>query len=416
MLINKRVKTKIGKIVFKSPIFILVVASLFSQGSFISAEVKSDFPAKIKIDLRPRLEVVDSSSSAAALTYRTQAEIAMPQILGIKGLGLVLEATKVSAVIDQYNSNSPIGGNVNASKATVIDPLVTSFTKAYLSYTENGTIVTLGTQPINLDNQRFIGSVGWRQMPQTFGTFSLKHALNKETLLYAAYLYRRNGIQPENDLQFRKGSLLLNGKYTFSQNNNVTAYAYLLEGLSNTFGLRGVNKMDIGDVPIKIQGEYALQKAPTVKSGFAGDINSYYLNLVADAGFGDGFGAIGYEILGDKQSGNKGFSTPYATLHAFNGWSDVLLGKVAGGNNDGLKDLSFKVGLKNKKYGKAMLVYHRFDSLVNSVTYGSEIDLLYAKKVSDSTTLILKAALYENGGNTALTNTKKYWVMTKVSL
>ena len=114
--------------------------------------------------------------------------------------------------------------------------------------------------------------------------------------------------------------------------------------------------------------------------------------------------------------GTKGFSTPLATLHKFNGWSDVLSGHAAAGNDDGLKDLNFTIGYATKSLGEAMLVYHKFDSVKNDVDFGSEIDLLYKKKLAPKVTLLVKAALYNNESNSALLDTNKYWVMTSIGL
>jgi len=63
-----------------------------------------------------------------------------------------------------------------------------------------------------------------------------------------------------------------------------------------------------------------------------------------------------------------------------------------------------------------MLVYHKFDSVKNDVDFGSEIDLLYKKKLAPKVTLLVKAALYNNESNSALLDANKYWVMTSIGL
>ena len=62
---------------------------------------------------------------------------------------------------------------------------------------------------------------------------------------------------------------------------------------------------------------------------------------------------LGYELLGSDDS--KSFSTPLATLHAFNGWADMFLATPA----TGLKDtyLSATTTLADIKLGAA---YHDF--------------------------------------------------------
>ena len=92
------------------------------------------------------------------------------------------------------------------------------------------------------------------------------------------------------------------------------------------------------------------------------------------------------------------------------------MGETLNGNSDGLKDLNLTLGYATKSFGKSMIVYHKFDSAVNSVDFGSEIDLLYKKKIHSQIDLILKVALYDNGDNTIFSDTKKYWIMTTIEL
>jgi hypothetical protein len=336
--------------------------------------------------------------------------------LDIEGLSLSLEAVQVTSITEDYNSGSVLGGSYNTAKATVADPPVTNFTKAFLSYKIKDTTFILGEKALNLDTQRFIGSVGWRQMPQTFGMFSITQKVDKDISLMGALLYRRNGITPENDKKYRRGSGILRADYTYAKNTRVTGYAYLLEDLHSTYGANVFGKVDIEDVKITYRAEYALQRDPVVGNTSAIDIQSDYYNVEVGGKAGSMFSKLGYEVLGDKKSGTNGFSAPYATGHKFNGWADVLLGRAGGGHNDGLKDLYVTVGYGSKSFGKTMVVYHKFDSSVNGVDLGSEIDLLYKKKLNENVALVAKAAIYSKGGSTTTSDTKKYWLMTTVGL
>lgn len=54
---------------------------------------------------------------------------------------------------------------------------------------------------INLDNQRFVGSVAWRQNDQTFDAISLNIKPCKEFSLYYAYIDQVNTIFGSEDVK-----------------------------------------------------------------------------------------------------------------------------------------------------------------------------------------------------------------------
>ncbi len=98
----------------------------------------------------------------------------------------------------------------------------------------------------------------------------------------------------------------------------------------------------------------------------------YYLNDLIAKYQQFSMGAA-YEVLdGD---GVKGFSTPLATLHRFQGWADKFL--VTPPN--GIEDYYFTAGYAQKGVGpfaavSALAVYHRFYSERLSLHYGNEIN------------------------------------------
>lgn len=113
------------------------------------------------VNLNLRGESVDQdgfSRDAFALTLRT--------VLGYEtarygGWAILVEAEDVSAVGDAAY-NSTINGNTD--RPVIADPDGTEVNQAYLSYVGiEDTTVRLGRQRIKLDNDRFIGNVGWRQ-------------------------------------------------------------------------------------------------------------------------------------------------------------------------------------------------------------------------------------------------------------
>jgi len=96
----------------------------------------------------------------------------------------------------------------------------------------------------------------------------------------------------------------------------------------------------------------------------------------------------GYELLeGDPGSGV--FSTPLATLHAFNGWADIFL--VTPPN--GLQDLFLSVEAALKAT-KLALIWHQFTADSTSADYGSELDALALFTLPWKQKVGIKLALY----------------------
>ena len=68
-------------------------------------------------------------------------------------------------------------------RPVVADPEYTEVNQAYLQYKHGEFTGVLGCQRITLDNQRFIGNVGWRQKEQTYDALTFRStALAKTTL------------------------------------------------------------------------------------------------------------------------------------------------------------------------------------------------------------------------------------------
>lgn len=195
----------------------------------------------------------------------------------------------------------------------------------------------------------------------------------------------------------------------------ITAYDYMIASFADHIGIRatGGTTLDNG-VKLDYMAEYAKQNDPSLTESSApfndaepAQDADYYRVGLSGSHYGYTVGAC-YEVLGEAGSGTNSFNTPLATLHAMNGWADMFLSTPT----DGLKDLSVKVGYADKKLGKLLGVYHKFDSDAGSVDYGSEFDVVYTKNVMKNVNMMLKGAIYSQGDTaTPYADTTKYWVM-----
>jgi hypothetical protein len=381
---------------------------------------------QLDIEIRPRYEYVDQDgidNEANALTVRTAIGVKMG-LFGVDGLNAQIQGMDVSNFgwVTDYKPEDN-----SEPYPVVMDPSQSRVTQANISYTYEGFTGIVGRKMVVLDNARFIGNVGWRQMPQTYDLVA--GIYNWEGLnLLAAYVTRVNTIA--KDGKFDTNTILLHATYTFMPELTVTAYDYMVSNFADHIGIRGTGKFDLGGVALKYEAEYAYQKDPTMDD----DDEAFYNPDVTDDNDADyykiglegamsGFTAgIAYEVLGEAD-GNPGnykglsFNTPLATKHAMNGWADKFLGTP----QEGLEDLSFKLAYNFGEYGKIVGIYHIFSSMddrtignENGDDLGDEIDVAYNYKITKDLGLLLKGAFYSGGDavwkDSGYKDTDKYWV------
>src|SRR5690606_7922817 len=144
--------------------FVFAVTALATCNHALSAEAASLTEAltsgNTTLNLRLRNEYVDdeafaSTANAATLRSRLSYTSATWQ-----GLDLTLELDHVAHIADdRFNSTR----NNKPLYPQVPDPKGADLNQANLRYRRNNFNLVAGRQRINRDNQRFIGSVGWRQ-------------------------------------------------------------------------------------------------------------------------------------------------------------------------------------------------------------------------------------------------------------
>ncbi|WP_420853481.1 alginate export family protein [Shewanella polaris] len=344
-----------------------------------------------KVDLNLRYESVDQDNAlkdADALTLRTRLTFATAEYYGLSAL-VEFEDSRSVAGVNDYND--AIGNNTDYS--VIADPETTELDQAFLQYKRNGFTAKAGRQVIAIDNQRFIGHVGWRQDRQTFDAVTMQYAINDFSVDYG-YIYKRNRIFAEvKDIDSKDH--VINASYNFGL-GKLSAYSYLLEEDTNidngidTYGIRFAGAKDIDKIKLLYTLEYATQDTDTETTSYSTD---YMLGEVG-VGFSGLTVKLGYELLG-SDDGEYGFSTPLATLHAFNGWADQFLATP----NQGLVDTYVSIG-GSVVGGKWALVYHDFEADESSATVndlGDEIDAVFSLPIDKHYTVGVKYASYSAG-------------------
>lgn len=270
---------------------------------------------------------------------------------------------------------------VDDVRSTDDEPLIadyeyTQINQAFIGYKAPAdTLLKYGRQRILLDNQRFVGGVGFRQNEQTYDAFSIQNTAVKDLTAYYAYVNNVNRIFPEGSGkdEHKNETSLLNVNYKGLDFVKLSGYAYLIDNINvakfstDTFGIRAAGDIKLDKIKLNYEAEFAQQSEggdnPT-------SYTANYYKLGAGVGF-NGFGAkLGYEVLG-SDDGKAGFITPLATLHAFNGWTDKFLFGGAGNWENGIVDTHFILTAKVAGL-KLLAKYHKFDSDFGDIDMGKE--------------------------------------------
>lgn len=391
-------------------IFILIMSLGFAAPAEEATSVKDCFKeGKLILDVRLRAESVDQSSEpsldALATTLRTRLGF---QTATYKKTYLYLDFENITALDDDaYNSTT----NGVTDKAVVADPETTEVNQVYLNIKAGKNNFRLGRQRIILDNARFVGNVGWRQNEQTFDAFLWQNKAVKNTTFTAGYLHGVNRIfgddHPAGD--FELNSFVLHARIAKTPVGNLSVFGYFLD---NEDAPAGSHK----DLGFRLDGKYKINdrygwgydvsyadQSP-YKDG-ADRFDNDYLSLAIGPNWGKYKLRLGYEALGGN--GEAGFVTPFATLHAFNGWADKFLGTPGAGLTDTFLNFTWA----NNGW-KCVVVYHDFESDQGSIAYGSEIDALLAKKLNKQASVGLKLADYSADEHSV--DTTKIWAFSQM--
>lgn len=390
-----------------SAVAVLSLASGFS--STLSADEFTLFGnAKFNGEVKARYENVDITDSGKmnANAYTVRGTLGLEAtLLGIDGLTMKVDGTTVQTLGGTKYDNDPSAMLGDSRYEVVADPEQTRFTQGYLQYKMGATTAKAGRQIVNLDNQRFVGSVDWRQMPQSLDAVSVTNTSVAGLTLTGAYVYGYATVFDEPTWDSK--SVILNGSYKVNDMLKVTAYDYMISSEKGSYGSDTIGLALTGDVPasgakINYRAEYAKQGDASFKTvgTTKAQNDAYYYNLEALANVSGVLVGAGYEFLSGSTGtdGKTAFSTPLATLHKFNGWADKFLTTPQGG----LVDTSATLGYTAPGLGKAMVIYHDFETdkaMTGKSDLGTEWDMLYTNAVPGIKGLqgLLKAAFYDGG-------------------
>ncbi|EJL31308.1 alginate export family protein [Novosphingobium sp. AP12] len=384
--------------------------------------VSDDLTIDPIVDARLRWESVDQpgadrDADAVTLRVRAGAEVKLNNLL------LLAEGEGVLALADGYNAfpfANGTSGQYRPARSVVPDPETVGLNRLQIAYKVKGTGVTVGRQRINLDDQRWVGSVGWRQDEQTFDAVRGEARIGP-VALDATWSWDQRTIfgSESGPRQSYDGNFFFGGAELKAGPLALKGFAYLLDyddplqvaSSSKTYGARATGAFPLGkSAKLDLTASYARQSDwKTTAKDYAAD----YIAGEAGLTVGGLRLAGGYEKLG----ADNGFAlqTPLATLHKFNGTADVFLTTPAQGLQDAYASATYKLGdFGALKSVAANVTWHQFDSDVGNIEYGSEWDAQVTFRLSQFAVLA-KYARYDAVSLPATGDVEKFWLSLEIA-
>lgn len=364
------------------------------------------------LEARVRYETVDQQDIAAdaeAITLRGRAGAQ----LATGAWSVLAEGQGTLAIKDDYFD----GLHGAATRPLVADPQTVSLYRAQVQYKGKALTLTGGRQRIALDDERFVGAVGFRQNGQTFDAVRMEWSGVPGLKADVVYAWNVRTIWGGDGAGARPRSV--DGDNLFANLRAetplgaITGFAYLVDQdeaavqgyrlSSQTYGgrLAGLHKLS-NSARLGYAFSYARQadyhhnpndyRADYWLADLTFDVKSLKLNA-------------GYEILGASGGGAlTSFQTPLATGFKFGGWADKFLITPP----DGLRDLYIGAGYGWPRASVNLQAsWHRFESDRMNRHYGDELNLLASAKIR-KTIITARFAHFEAEALGA--DTQKFWL------
>ncbi len=277
----------------------------------------------------------------------------------------------------------------------------------------NVSAIKLGRQELNYDNARFLGNLGWAQQGRSHDLLKYEYSAENGISFHAGAAFNQedvaanpeprrltstfySGVNNYKTMQF----LWFNKKYEKSK----FSLLLLNNGLQDLADSSGVNfSQTIGGYAVKQINKVKLESElyfQTGKDGAGRDVSAYLIALNATLKTGVLPITIGFDYLSGNDPGttkNNAFNPLFGTNHKFYGLMDYFF--VGNGHqNKGLVDIYLKTKLKTGEKSSLSAHFHQFSSQAKILTeaseemssnFGTEIDLVFATKISPEMTFHL---------------------------
>lgn len=363
------------------------------------------------VDARLRYERVtqDGLGDANAVTLRTRLGYETRAWHGFRFLG---EVEGVAQLNDEFNDTV----NGNTTYAVVADPEAFEVNRLQVSWSGGeGRRAVLGRQRIVLNNARFVGNVGFRQNEQTFDALRLEARPFEHAGFTYIYIDNVRRVFGDDSPQgeWESDSHVLSADVDLPW-GRASAYGLFLDfgndapaQSSQTYGLRWSNEWTAGGFRPRLTLEAAAQ------SDYGSNAASFDLGYQhADLSVRRDRWTVA--VAGERLEGDgaRGFATPLATLHAFQGWADVFLTTPP----DGVRDLNASLSYATQPWlANQPVVFtvraHDFTDSDGGADFGAELDASVRFSISEHIAFEAEAAAFDGEDPRFADRTKFWWAI-----
>ncbi|MEL7280005.1 MAG: hypothetical protein AAFZ74_02975 [Pseudomonadota bacterium] len=347
----------------------------------------------VQHDARLRWEHVQADNftdDAAALTLRLRSSA---ETSPVAGLTMLAEVEAIAAFLpDDQN------GFFNSSRPAIPDAEALELNRLQAELTPSDEVsIILGRQQIALSDERFIGSVNFRQNQQTYDAVTARYTAPGGVTLEAGYVWQVNRFL---------GNRYTNG--TFDSDST-----FLLASAPSPIGQITAFRYDLDLHP----GTGLAERTETLGVSLEGRAFADEFGVFWTAGFAQqngsggepGYGRAGvtlnwsdvsvdlrYENLGSDN--DIAFQTPLATLHKFQGVTDIFVVTPRDGIEDIQAGATWGIGSAGPLRGVRLgAQFNEFTAARGDYTYGNEI-AMSASAVWVDARWTLAWAGYREGG------------------
>lgn len=280
-----------------------------------------------------------------------------------KNFSFAAQLIDVTKLMDNFNdstNNILVNGASNQSRtieyAKVVDPSYTGVNQLFVDWTGiKNTRVRAGRQQVNLDNVRFIGDIGFRQVMQVFDGVSVLNKSLPDTEVFAAHIEKITQVTSEQ----RDGNLdIANIKYRISPTESVVGYGYFSNvddlGYGNAWFGTGNAAADQSNKTLGLRLDGTHPFNPNFRSHYTAEyakqsdyaggdkrIDADYYKVGGGLGYDNFNFRVDQELLSSDDN-QYAFQTPYGTNHLFQGWVDKFLATPKSGIKDTFVTATYK--------------------------------------------------------------------------
>ena len=350
---------------------------------------------------------IDKLQHSHGATVRTRLGYQTKPVYGFTGLAEMVNTSSPtpSAYFDGIEAN-------DGPQTIVADPERTDVNRVWLGFKKKewaGLDFKAGRQRIKLDDDRWIGNVGWRQNEQTYDAARLQTNLGMEKLnLQYVYVWQVNRIFADKGgagtKDFGPRAHFVNLSYKANKKINATAFAYLIDPNQANFRAFGSATYGVrftGALPISEKLSFPYQASYAYQEDYGSNQTSYgaHYYMLQGGVKVDKLATIsaGYEVLGTDNDARV--VTPFSTAHKFNGFADAFLNN---GGTRGLRDLYASIAPAIPVKGlKFKFAFHQFWDDQGGDNLGQEYDFVTSYAINKYVSFLYKFAYYDGGNKPA---------------